>query len=180
MDIIERYPRTIVGSEVTPLEAAPHTVAARHAAHVTLAPCRMVLGIGVGTGLQFADKVFHALLAFCAARRGIDGHRRQVVTAHVTVQSVPVAIALALWRQSRLLQVGRQQPVAVVLQQRLDVQVAGLLQRSVQQGYIAEGKLVGIQLVLCVSGRHPSRQQHHCHDSLHSSWFIIVQRYEIK
>ena len=175
MDIIERYPRTIVRAEVALFETAPYTVAARHAAHVALTPVGVVLRIGVGTALQLADEVVHALFTLFAARSSIDGHRRQIVATHVSVQSVPVAIRLPLRCQPSLLQIRCQQAVAVVLQQRLDVQVACPLQRTVQQRYIAEGKLVGIQLLLCVTSHHSGRHQHGYQCSLHILLFYFRQ-----
>ena len=111
----------------------------------------MVLGIGVGTALQFADPIFHALAALFTARSGIDGHRRQVVSAHVTVKPVPVGVGLGFWRQSGLFQIGCQQTVIVVLQKGLDVQIASLLQRSVQECHVTKWKLVLVEFVLCSS-----------------------------
>ena len=87
----------------------------------------MVLGIGIGTGLQLADPVFHALLAFLAARSGVHGQGGQIVATHMTVQSCPVRIQLALRGEAGLLEERSQQTVVVVLQQHPDVQVAGFL-----------------------------------------------------
>lgn len=41
--------------DVALLESRPDAVAAGYTAHVAPAPLRVVLGIGVGTGLQLAD-----------------------------------------------------------------------------------------------------------------------------
>ena len=154
MQIIERCPRTEIHAEVALLEVAPDALAIGHASHIALAPCRVVLHVGISTNLQLADHVFHASAAFVVTRGSVDGHSRQVVTPHMAVQPVPVGIGLGLRRQACLLIIRCQQAVAVVLQQRLDVQVACLLQRTVQQGYIAERKLLGIQFVLCVATHH--------------------------
>ena len=148
MDIIERHPCPVVGSEVALLECRPQTVAARHTAHVALNPLGVVLRIGIGTGFQFADEILHTLLALSVARGGIDSHRRQIMAAHVSVESVPVRIRLSFRRQSRFFEIRCQQSVAVILQQRLDVQVAGLLQRTVEQLHITKWELVGIESVL--------------------------------
>ena len=98
MDIIKRYPRAIVSTEVTLLEITPDTIAARHTAHVAFAPSRVVLGIGISTGLQFADKIVHPFLALHITSSRIDGHRRQIVSANMSVQTIPVRIRLALRR----------------------------------------------------------------------------------
>ena len=67
----------------------------------------------------------------------IDGQRREIMAAHMSVETIPVGIALRLRSQTSLLEIRSQQAVAVVLQQRPDVQVAGLFQRTVEQGDIA-------------------------------------------
>ena len=105
MKIIERHPRPLIGSEVALLESRPDTIAARYTTHIALTPLRMVLGIGIGTGLQFTDPVVEALLALLTACGGIDSQGRQVVSTHVTIQSVPVGIRLSLRCQSCLLEI---------------------------------------------------------------------------
>ena len=132
MEIIERYPCPRIGSEVTLFESRPDTIAARHAAHIALTPLWVVLRIGIGTGLQFIDPVVESLLALLAACGGIDSQGRQVVSTHVTIQSVPIGIRLPLRCQSGLLEIRCQQPIVVVLHQHTDIQVASLLQRSVK------------------------------------------------
>ena len=137
MDIIKRNPCTTIGAEVTLFVGRPDTVAARNTAHIALSPLGMVAGIGIGTSLQLADEIFHPLLAGLIAHSRIDGHRREIMAAHMSVETIPVGIALRLRGQTCLLEIGSQQAVAVVLQQRLDVQVAGLFQWAVEQGDIA-------------------------------------------
>ena len=110
----------------------------------------MVFSIGIGATLQLANPVLHALTAGLRARSSIHGQRRQIVATHVTVQSCPVRIQLTLRRQSGFLQEGCQQSVVVVLQQHLYVQVACLLQRTVQQCDVTKWKLVGIEPILCL------------------------------
>ena len=160
MDIIERNPRTRVGAEVAFLISRPDTVRTRHTAYVALAPLRMVLGVGIGTGLQFANPILHTFPTLLTARSGIHGQRRQIVTTHMTVQSGPVRIQLTLRLQSGLLEERCQQSVVVVLQQHFDVQVAGPLQRTVEQGNITKGKLIGIEPILCLDAAH-CKEQHH-------------------
>ena len=158
MKIIERCPGAEIHPEVALLEGTPDALAIGHATHVALAPLRVVLRIGIGTALQLTDHILHPLTTRLAACGGIEGHRRQIVTSHVSVQTVPVGIGFGLRRQSGLFVIGCQQTVAVVLQQRLDIQVARLLQRTVRQDHIAEGELVGIQLVLCVASHRDDGQ----------------------
>ena len=81
------------------------------------------------------------------------------MAAHVAVQAVPVGIGLLPGLEPGLDPVGSQEPVAVILQQGLDVEVPGLLERAVQQFHIPEGELVGIQPVLGEAGHGPRRRQ---------------------
>ncbi len=158
VQVVEGCPRAVIHTEVALLEVRPYTLAVRHTAYITLTPLRMVPCIRIGTLLQFTDHIFHPLAALLAARSSIHRHRGEVVTTHMAVQSVPVGIGLGSRFQSCFLAVGCQQPVAVILQQSAYVQVVGLLQRTVQQGYIAKGKLVAVQLILCISCHNHSRQ----------------------
>ena len=77
----------------------------------------------------------------------------------MAVQAVPVGIGLLPGLQSGLDPVGGQEPVAVVLQQGLDVEVPGPLQGTVQQFHVTEGELVGIETVLGEAGHGPRRRQ---------------------
>ena len=172
MEVVEGSPRAEVRAEVAPLECAPDAFAVRHAAHVALTPVGVVLRIGVGTELQLADHVLHAPPALLVAHGGIHGHRRQVVTAHMSVQPVPVGVGLGLWLQPRLLAVGSQQAVAVVLEKCLDVQVAGGLQRAVKQGHVAERKLVGIEPVLCARRQHSRGEDEQRNDFFHKRFYL--------
>ena len=121
----------------------------------------MVLGVGISTGLQLADPVFHAILALFAACSGIHGQGGQIVATHMTVQSCPVRIQLALRGEAGLLQERGQQAVVVVLQQYLDVQVARMSQRTVCQRDITKWELVGIEPILCLTA-YSTQQQHGC------------------
>ena len=183
MNIIKRYPRTIIGPEVTFLEVTPHTVAARHTAYIALAPRRVVLGVGIGTSLQLADEIVHTLATLLAACGRIDGHRRQIVAAYMSVETVPVRIGLALGGESGFLQIRCQQTVAIVLKEHLDVQVAGLLQGTVKQGDIAKWKLVGIEPILCLDTAYTEKQHQHGKKSdsfIHDLEILIIlaQRYK--
>ena len=167
MKIIERCPRTEVHAEVALLEVIPNTFTIRHAANIALTPVRMVLHVGIGTELQFADHVFHAVVTLLIACGGIHGHRRQVVTTHMTVQSVPVRIGLGTRLQSRFLAVGCQQTVTVVLQQCPYVQVSRFLQRTIQESDVPKGKFITIQFLLRVASHRHNRYQHRCQYFFH-------------
>ena len=94
--IIERYPCAIVSTKVALLKVAPHTIAAWHTTYIAFSPGRVILGICIGTSLQFADPVFHTLAALFITSSGIDSHSCKIVSAHVSVKSVPVGIRLTL------------------------------------------------------------------------------------
>ena len=115
MQVIERCPRTEIDPEVATLKIAPDALAVRHAAHVAFAPVGVAFHVGIGTELQLADHVFHASAALFITRGGVDGHRRQIVAAHMAVQSVPVGVGLGPWLQAGFLAVRGQQTVNVVL-----------------------------------------------------------------
>ena len=96
----------------------------------------MVLGMSIGTALQFANKIHHPLATDLITRSGIDGHRCKIVTSHMTIKTIPVRIGLRLRSEASLFEIWRQQTVAIILQQRLDIQVTRRLQRTFQQGDI--------------------------------------------
>ena len=159
VQVVERGPGAGIHAEIALLEPAPDVFAVGHAAHVALAPFRVVLHVGIGAFLQLGEHVLHPAAALLIARRGVHRHRGQVVTAHMAVQAVPVGIGLLPGLQPGLDSVGSQQPVAVILQQGPDVEVPGALQGAVQQFHIPEGELVGIQPILGKAGHGPCRRQ---------------------
>ena len=159
VQVVERGPGAGIHAEIALLELAPDVFAVGHAAHVALAPVGVVLDVGVGAFLQLGEHVLHPAAALFVARRGVHRHRGQVVAAHVAVQAVPVGIGLLPGLQPRLDPVGSQKPVAVILQQGLDVEVPGLLEGAVQQFYITQRELVGIETVLSKAGHGPRRRQ---------------------
>ena len=148
MKVIEGCPRTEVSPEVAFLERRPYPLAVRHASHITLAPFGMIPGVRLGTLLQLADDVLHTPAALLVARSRIHRHSRQVVSPHMPVEPVPVGIGLGLGRQPRLLPIGGKQTVAVILEQRSDVQLLRPPERSVKKRHITKGKLIGIEPVL--------------------------------
>ena len=112
----------------------------------------MILGIGIGTFLQFGNHIFHALAAVLVALSGIDGEGSEVVAADVAVKSVPVRIRLGLRLESGLLAVRGEQSVGVILEKRLDVEVAGMFQHAVEQCYVTQIELVVVEFLLSLHG----------------------------
>ena len=119
----------------------------------------MVFGICVGTFLQLGNHVFHALAALVVALCGIDGEGSEVVAADVSVKTVPVGVGLALRLKAGLLAVGGEQAVDVVLEQRLDVEVAGMFQHAVEQCHVTQIELVVIEVFLCLHGCDKHQRQ---------------------
>ena len=131
----------------------------------------MVLGIGIGTGLQFTDPIVESLLTLLAARSGIEGKGRQIMSAHMSVESVPVRIRLSFRGKSCLLKIRCQQTVVIVLHQYTDIQVAGLFQRSVEQSHIPQRELIGIEPILCLDAagsKYQHQQARKSHKKVHS------------
>ena len=92
MDIIERYPCTIICSKVAFLECRPQTVATGNSTNIAPAPFRMVLCISFGTGLQLANEILHPLSTSLIACCGIDSYSCEIVASYMSVESVPVRI----------------------------------------------------------------------------------------
>ena len=121
MDIVVRYPCTIIGAEITFLIVRPDAVTAWYTAYIAFTPLRVILGVSIGTCLQFADHIFHQFAALFTACCGIDGHGCQVMSTYVSVKSVPVRERWLLRGESGLLEERGQQAVNIILQQRFDV-----------------------------------------------------------
>ena len=174
VQVVERGPRAEVRAEVALLERRPDALAVGHTAHVATSPLRVVLPIGIGTRLQLADHILHATEALRVAHRRVHGQRRQVVTAHMAVESLPIGIGLGFRLEPGLLAIGREQTVAVILQQRLDVQVARLLQRTVKQGDITQTELIVISC--CQRGQQEAAngQDSLSHRLLHYYFFTVL------
>ena len=75
----------------------------------------------------------------------------------MAVQAGPVGIILSLLGQSGLGPERSQQTVDVILQEHFDVKVAGVLERAVEQFYVAYREFIVIQTVLC---GHLEAQRH--------------------
>ena len=105
------------------------------------------------------------------------------MATHMTVQSCPVRIQLALRGEAGLLQERCQQAVVVVLQQYLDVQVAGMFQRTVEQCNVSKWELVGIEPILCLTaacaeGQHQERKKSDSFMHDFEILIILAQRYK--
>ena len=92
VQVVESDPCAGVGTEVAFPEGAPYLVAVGHSAHVAPSPFRMVARVGIGAGLQLANHVFHPLLALLASGAGVEGQGGEVVSSHMSVESVPVGV----------------------------------------------------------------------------------------
>ena len=131
VEVVERCPSTAINSEVATLHTLPDVFAVWHTTHIAQTPIGMVLQVCLGALSHFTDDVFHAFSAFLITRCSIDSHRREVVSTHVSVQSVPVGIAFGFQFQSSFLAIGCHQSVAIVLQKCLDVEVTSMLERTI-------------------------------------------------
>ena len=158
VQVVERRPGGEIAPELPVPEIGPEGRAAREAAHVVEPPFGVLLRVRVGHELQLGEHVLHPAAALFVARGGVDGHRRQVVARHMAVQAVPVGIGRRLGLQARLLAVRGQQAVAVVLEQGVDIEVAGVLERTVQQDHVPEGEFIRVQFVLRRQGGAAAQQ----------------------
>ena len=132
VDVVKWSPRAEIGAEVAFLEVAPNLLAVGHSAYVSAPPRRMVFGVGGGTFFEFGDEVFHTSAALVVACGGVESHCCEVMTANVSVKTVPIWVWLGFWRESRLFAVWREKPVTIVLEKGFDVEVAGGFERTVQ------------------------------------------------
>ena len=142
MQIVKRCPRAVIYVEVAFLETTPDLGAVGHTAHIADTPFGMVFLIRLCTLGNFTDHILHAAATFLITRGGIDRHRGEIVTTHVSVQAIPVWIGLGFRFQTSLFSEGCQQTVAIVLQESLDVKVTGMLQWAVEQRYVTQWELV--------------------------------------
>ena len=95
---------------------------------------------------------------------------------HVAVQAVPVGIGRRLGLQARLLAVRGQQAVDVVFEQGVDIQVACVLERTVQQDHVPEGEFIRIEFILRRQGGAAAQQgQHGYKDLFHYSWILRAE-----
>ena len=159
MQIVKRCPRAVIYAEVAFLETTPDLGTVGHTAHIADTPFGMVFLIRLGTLGNLTDHILHAAATFLITRGGIDRHRGEIVTTHVSVQAIPVWIGLGLGFQTCLLAIGCQQTVAVILQKGFDIQVTGMLQRSFEQSYVTQWELVSIKTILGCSRHGHSPEQ---------------------
>ena len=128
-----------------------------------MAPGVMALIVGIKHQLEFGYHIFHALAAFLIACGCIDGKSRQIMSAHMSVQSIPVGIRRFTRLQASLLAIRGQHAVAIIFQEHLHVQVAGMLQWSVKKGDVAQRELILIKFILRhnTQGRRNAQQSNH-------------------
>ena len=131
MNIIERCPCSKVRSEISFTESRPHLGTIRNTTYIVMAPGFRTLIVGIKHQLEFGYHIFHALAAFLIACGRIDGKSRQIMSAHMSVQSIPVGIRRFARLQASLLAIRSQHTVTIIFQKHLHIQVAGMLQWSV-------------------------------------------------
>ena len=163
VNIIERCPCSEVRSEITFTESSPHLGTIRDTTDIVMAPGFMALIVGIKYQLEFGYHIFHALAAFLIACSRIDGKSRQIMSAYMSVQSIPVGIRRFARLQACLLAVRGQHAVAIIFQEHLHVQVASMLQWSVQKGDVAQRELILIKFIL----RHNTQGWRYAQQSNH-------------
>ena len=163
MNVIERCPCSEVRSEISFTESCPHLGTIRNTTDIVMAPGFMALIVGIKHQLEFGYHIFHALAALLIACGRIDGKGRQIMSAHMSVQSIPVGIRRFARLQACLLAIRGQHTVAIIFQEHLHVQVASMLQWSVQKGDVAQRELILIKFILRhnTQGRRNAQQSYH-------------------
>ena len=178
---VEWHPAAVLaeGAEVVGIETRPYLVDGL-SADEAFQPLG-VIGEGVLTVLENVDAIVQTRLELCA--KGFIAFCSigqcqccQVVTAHVSFEApvgeAPVGergvllqptivFAAALCVQSGLTDEGGHEAVGIIAQQQLCVAVHGSLQRTVQEGYILQVKVLWVQLALgdAKAGQHDSQQK---------------------
>ena len=163
MNVIERCPCSEVRSEISFTESRPHLGTIRNTTDIVMAPGVMALIVGIKHQLEFGYHIFHALAAFLIACGCIDGKSRQIMSAHMSVLSIPVGIRRFTRLQASLLAIRGQHAVAIIFQEYLHVQVASMLQWSVKKGDVAQRELILIKFILRhnTQGRRNAQQSDH-------------------
>ena len=163
MNVIERCPCPEVRSEISFTESRPHLGTIRNTTDIVMAPGFRALIVGIKYQLEFGYHIFHALTAFLIACGSINGKGRQIMSAHMSVQSIPVGIRRFARLQASFLAIRGQHAVAIIFQEHLNVQVASMLQRSVQKGDVAQRELILIKFILShnTQGWRNAQQSNH-------------------
>ena len=163
MNVIERCPCSEVRSEIAFTESCPHLGTIRNTTYIIMAPGFRTLIVGIKHQLEFGYHIFHALAAFLIACGRINGKSRQIMSAHMSVQAIPVGIRRFARLQASLLAIRGQHAVAIIFQEHLHVQVAGMLQWSVQKGDVTQRELILIKFILRhnTQGRRNAQQSDH-------------------
>ena len=153
VDVVPGYPVFPDDADVAGFDHGPQRNTVGHTTNIAHAPVRVLEPVGFLAGLQFGQHVVHAFLASLIAGGGImDGHGREVMTAHVTVKAVPVGKTLGFFREAGFLSIRCQQAVNIVGKQRLNIAFNGVLHRPVGDGDSLKGEGVGVELLLGLQG----------------------------
>ena len=163
MNVIERCPCSKVRSEIALTESCPHLGTIRNTTYIVMTPGFRTLIVSIKHQLEFGYHIFHALAAFLIACGCIDGKSRQIMSAHMSVQSIPVGIRRFARLQASLLAIRGQHAVAIIFQEHLHVQVASMLQWSIKKGDVAQRELILIKFILRhnTQGRRNAQQSNH-------------------
>ena len=121
------------------------------------------VAILVLANLQFVHDIVGPFLAY-GVPRGSVGHGEcaEVVSGHMPVQPGPVGEKFRFQWQSRFLEERCQQAVGVILQQDLDVQVAGVFERAVKQVHFLQRKFLHLAFPLGRNHGKTSAQKQEC------------------
>lgn len=82
------------------------------------------------------------------------------MTAHVAVKTVPIGKTLSFGLEACRFHIWSEQTVGVIAQQHVNVKVAGMAKRPVEQFDILQGKLIVIKSGLRVRQRRHTQHSH--------------------
>ena len=152
--IIPRHPPVPYLTGIAFAQLTPQFVAVGYAPHISVtAGCR--------THGKLAQHIIHTLFERAIAGSGIvDGKCRQIMTAHVAVKTVPIGKTLSFGLEACRFHIWSEQTVGVIAQQHVNVKVAGMAKRPVEQFDILQGKLIVIKSGLRVRQRRHTQHSH--------------------
>ena len=128
-----------------------------HTTHIAVAVC-------VLTTLKLRDHIVHTFLKLRNTCSGImDGECRKIMSADMSVKPIPAREAFSLGSETCLLEIWGKQPVRVILQKHMHIEVTRMLERTVKQLNVPERELIVVKSVLSLDTQM-RRHEHHRHD----------------